>query len=471
TWWQQHSRVKKLLEPNVEPDEFRLFLQSIPLDQPFGDSFKVLTPIFDKGQSAVAAYEAINRTIAALENATGKQLVPFGAPRIGAPMGAEYDNWVLVVGDLGRWRQWPVAEAVVESARSSARPVVVVEVGAGLGPQSATLTALAMALLRFGHRDQRPLVLATAPAAELTTLVNRYGLPVVSPDSTDPDTRWQVTGQDGTPQWSAPSFTPALFVAASEASSAPVRPRVSDMLSEWLEQQDWPQVEDFLRDNTAELLRPSVVQELRDLIQHDPGNRLFPTFEAVLELVQEAGGDIDPVDSVEPRYQPTEPIRFFEMEPLDTVPDRLSVTFALDYLQPKSAPLSRKPWDDRLLRLMYRDERARALATTLAAGVLGEHQGRVDDGRWNATVFSAVAVTLGMTAEEAQQPAFVDAWRAALHDVACCEANPAHRTYWVYRLDELRHMIGKDGVPGHINGPAPHHAELLRVLTETLANC
>ncbi|QOC93833.1 hypothetical protein [Micromonospora craniellae] len=394
--------------------------------------------------------------------------VPFGPPRIDAPRGAAYDGGLLVVGDVDRWRQRSVAETVARAARAVRRPVVVVEVGAGVDERSAVLTVLGMTLIKLGERRLQPIVIATAPAAALTALVNRYDLSLVGPETTEADARWQVTGPDGAERWSTSAFVPTLFTTAGQITTGPVARSGSVTLSEWLGQPDWPTAEEYLRENVADLRHPYVVDELAHLRARDPDNRLLSAHEAVLDLVRAANGAIDPAES---RYQPTEPIQTFDMEPRTSVQGPMTVTFALDYLEPKPDALSRKPWDDRLLRLMYADGRARELAAALAAGVVGEQRDRVDDGRWNATVFGAVAIVLRMTREEARTPGFVDAWGKALEDVACCEANPTHRMYWVPRLDELRDEVGAHGVPGHVDGPAERHAALLEVLTYTLANC
>ncbi|WP_236145615.1 hypothetical protein [Verrucosispora sp. SN26_14.1] len=403
-----------------------------------------------------------------VHDAPQRHPVPFGPPRIDAPRGAAYDGGLLVVGDVDRWRQRSVAEAVARAARTVRRPVVVVEVGARVDERSAVLTLLGMTLIKLGERQLQPIVVATAPAAALTALVNRYDLALISPESTAADAGWQVTGPDGAQRWSTSAFVPTLLTTAGQITTGPVARSGSVILSKWLGQPDWPTAEEYLRENVADLRHPYVADELAHLQARDPDNRLLSAHKAVLELVEAANGAIDPAGS---RYQPTEPIQATVMEPRTSVQGPMTVTFALDYLEPKPDALSRKPWDDRLLRLMYTDDRARALAAALAAGVVGEQPDRVDDGRWNATVFGAVAIVLRMTREEAHPTSSVEAWDKALEDVACCEANPYHRWYWVDRLDELRDEVRAHGIPGHVDGPAPHHADLLGVLTETAASC
>ncbi|WP_147333487.1 hypothetical protein [Micromonospora craniellae] len=314
----------------------------------------------------------------------------------------------------------------------------------------------------------------------MTGLVNRHGLPVITAPTTGGDPRWQVTGPDGHIRWSTPTFTPALFTAAGDHMSGPVARAESVPLSEWLGQPDWPTAERYLRDNIADLLHPQTTQELRRLGEQDPHNRLIPAYQAILDLTHAAGGVIDPPET---RYQPTETIRTSQMEPRDTVQGPMPVTFALDYLTPRLKTDEHNPttlipdrklrrlWDDRLLRLTYHDTRARDLAATLAAGVIGEHQGRVDDGRWNATMFGAVATVLRMTVDEARTPGFIDAWNTALDDIACCTAHSEHRMHWVPRLDELRFTVTNHGIPGNINEPAPDHATPLNILTDTMADC
>ncbi|MEU5552473.1 hypothetical protein ABZ738_22110 [Micromonospora sp. NPDC047793] len=383
--------------------------------------------------------------------------------------GVADDRGVVVVGEMARWREWSQASAVVVAAQSSARPVVVVDAGEGLGPRSAVLSALGMVLLQFGRRRQQPLVVATGLVSEVTTVVGRYGLPVIGPDGAGPDARWQVVGPDGVVHWSARAFSMASFAVAGEVSPNAVQRADSEVLTQWLAQPDWPAAESFLRENTGDLLHPQIRQELVQLSEQDPANRLLPVFKTILDLVGENGRAVDPADS---RYRAPGPS---VVEPFDGVRGPLSVTFALDYLEPKPDPSHRKPWDDRLLRLMYLDPRARDRAGLLAAGVLGEQRGRVDDGRWNATVFGAVTTALGMTVEQAVEQAAkpwpVGAWGKALEDVACCEANPEHRMYWIPRMDELRDLVSVIGIPGWIDGPAPAHGQLLEVLTETLASC
>ncbi|MFI7079691.1 hypothetical protein ACIBO1_20535 [Micromonospora sp. NPDC049903] len=382
--------------------------------------------------------------------------------------GVADDRGVVVVGEMARWREWSQASAVVAAARSSARPVVVVDAGEGLGPRSAVLSALGMVLLQFGRRRQQPLVVATGLVSEVTTVVGRYGLPVIGPDGAGPDARWQVVGPDGVVHWSARAFSMASFAAAGEVSSNAVQRADSEVLTQWLAQPDWPAAESFLRENTGDLLHPQIRQELVQLGEQDPANRLLPVFTTILDMVGENSRAVDPADS---RYRAPMALGPYAVEPFDGVRGPLSVTFALDYLEPKPDPAHRKPWDDRLLRLMYLDPRARDRARLLAAGVLGEQRGRVDDGRWNATVFGAVTTALGMTVEQAEKPWPVGAWGKALEEVACCEANPEHRTYWIPRMDELRDLVSVNGIPGWIDGPAPAHGQLLEVLTETLASC
>ncbi|MER5457529.1 hypothetical protein ABT008_22400 [Micromonospora sp. NPDC002389] len=378
--------------------------------------------------------------------------------------GVADDRGVLVVGEMARWRAWSETSAVV-AARSTVRPVVVVDVGEGLGPRSAVLSALGMVLLQFSRRRVQPLVVATGLVFEVATVVGRYGLPVIGPDGAGPGARWQVVAPDGVVHSSARAFSMASFAAAGEVSSSAVQRADSEVLTQWLAQPDWPAAESFLRENTSDLLHPQIRQELVHLSEQDPANRLLPVFKTILDLVGENGRAVDPADS---RYRAPGP---YAVEPFGGVRGPLSVTFALDYLEPKPDPLHRKPWDDRLLRLMYLDPRARDRAGLLAAGVLGEQRGRVDDGRWNATVFGAVTTALGMTVEQAEKPRPVGSWGKALEDVACCEANPEHRMYWIPRMDELRDLVSVNGIPGWIDGPAPAHGQLLEVLTETLASC
>ncbi|MFI7026136.1 hypothetical protein ACIBMZ_25810 [Micromonospora sp. NPDC049900] len=400
--------------------------------------------------------------------------VPEGAavaePLVGrGRRGVAVDRGVLVVGAMARWREWSEASAVVAAAGSSVRPVVVVDVGEGLGPRSAALSALGMVLVQFGRRRVQPLVVATGLVFEVTAVVGRYGLPVIGPDGAGSDARWQVVGPDGVVHWSAREFSLASFAAAGAVSSSGVQRAGSELLAEWLAQPDWPAAERFLRENTSDLLQPQIRQELVGLSEQDPNNRLLPAFTALLDLVRESGHAVDPAAS---RYRAPEKPGPHSVEPFDGVRGPLSVTFALDYLDPKPDPSHRRPWDDRLLRLMYLDPRARDLAAPLAAGVLGEQRGRVDDGRWNATVFAAVATVLRMTVEQAEEPESVDAWGKALNDLlACREADPEHRMYWIPRMDELRDLVSTNGVPGWINAPAPEHGRLLNVLTGALVTC
>ncbi|WP_432990788.1 hypothetical protein [Dactylosporangium sp. CA-233914] len=255
----------------------------------------------------------------------------------------------------------------------------------------------------------------------------------------------------------------------------PATVTLPDVLAGWLAQSSWQEAEGYLRANVAALLEPKSVEAMRRLRLGDPDNRVVAAYGAILELVGQAGGVKALAES---RYRPVKSITM--MEPWPAVDGPVPVTFAFDYLAPKPDRQSRKPWDDRLLRLMYQRQEFRGLAVVLARGVVergqqpvqGQRSG-LDYGGGNATVFAAVDKVLRMSVTRASRPG-ASGRRQEFDDVSRCALAPQDKAFWVLRLDELRDRVRKSGIPGHPDRhgvAAPAHAALLDLLTDTLANC
>ncbi|WP_161595007.1 hypothetical protein, partial [Verrucosispora sp. SN26_14.1] len=231
--------------PVVAPDGFFVLLSS-------GMHTSELGPSASMSMEALGSYPD-----AYGGGETGQQYpVPFSAPGIELPPGADYDRGVLVVGDLARWRERPEAGAVVEAARVSARPIVVAEVGAVPAARAAEMATFAETMQRFVQWRLRPLVVTTAIVAELRVEATLHHVPVVFAETSGDGTRWHAVDSDGVVRWSTSVFTPALFVAAGESTSGPAvasRPadvgqvRLAEMrehLARWEGHLGWLQADD-----------------------------------------------------------------------------------------------------------------------------------------------------------------------------------------------------------------------------------
>jgi hypothetical protein len=481
-----------------------------PVDGPSDSLLAATTVSFDGGPPPVA-----ESAVAAQEPGES----PAGAPlpvvraaadvqqfRIPAPAGTWYEGPVLVVDSGNAGRGNGIVALVVDAARSARRPVIVINVRGGLAAESPELTALRTALHRYQRFGVSPVVVATSDTQAIAALREQYGPATIQPASAGLDHVWTLRGPDGAGVSTSTSLSQELFAAAD---AMPVQPDGSGLppaLAGLLAQNTWADGEQYLRDHVADLLRPDVEEAMRDLRRREPDDRTVGAYDVILRLVRAAGGV---AHESQQRFAPVGGVDMFVPavgwdSPL---PEPLRETFAFDYLRPFASvgvyddPLEkrklRKPWDDRLLWLMYEGGKSRDPETgkawradmaALASGLRETSERRTaagggdstqastgfDRGKANATVFAAISTVLGIDAAMLRQldkapaeprnlgrvhPPFGEAVR----QIASCQLDPADRLAWLTRMNALEKKIAADG--------KPELARLLTLLTETLASC
>jgi hypothetical protein len=342
-------------------------------------------------------------------------------------------------------------------------------------PAGLELAALGSALRQYAAAGSRPVVFTTGAAGGLTALLDNYRAVSIMGVSAGLGNAWQVTGPAGAAPGESAKLGPQLLAeAASRRGDLGVR--LPSPLADWLWTPSWAAAETYLGGHLDDLRRPEVATALAGLIAAEPGNRELRAYQVVLDLARNAG----PGDAAT-RFVPPAGDLGIGVAPQDVAPPEgpLSPTFALDFLAQMAGYEQRRPWNDQLLRLLYEGRLTGGQAVALAGGLLRPDGGpappagaRVTDhGPANAAVFNAVAMVLRLTPEQAAaEPYEGGAFQDALALVQGCVVTPTDRWLWILRLAQLRERIQVGGIPG-VARAAPDHAELLRVLTETLSNC
>ena len=387
---------------------------------------------------------------------------------------------VLFVGDKARWHG--AAEEVkstMEVVRRARGPVVAVNRPVGPGAdgfsaQALELSVLGMALLRYGLRRQRPVVLAMEHDERLMAVVRGYRSPVISRGTgTDGSRVWRLVDAGGGVVGSAPRLTGSLVAAADAAwSTGEDVAAVPAVLAGWLAQADWSQAGQYLLANVEALRGPDSSEAMSALLARDPDNRLLLAYDRVLALVRAS-------------------------EPGTAL--RVPVASVFDYLVSRPDRESRKPLDDQLVQLLWSVPALREQAVALAAGVFEFEEQRVprpdgqpigaprpvDYGLANARVIAVITYVLAMPQAQAARlaarlrthatTAGVDEqWDRLLHALISCEPSPYDRIYSLLRMEALRDLVAMQGIPGHAtltDCPAPDHAVVLDHLGDYIVSC
>ncbi|HEY3505725.1 MAG TPA: hypothetical protein VGN37_23425 [Actinocatenispora sp.] len=367
-------------------------------------------------------------------------------PLVTAPAGTAWDGRLLA---LGAWDGASRAqvEALREWAADMTRPVVAVHAPSA-ATRAATTADLSTTLLRFARAGVHPVVFVKAvDRGAFEELRDRYRPVTIQRTTAGMDDVWQLRTPDGEPDRLEERPTPGLFRRADELPGGPTGYELPPVLAGWLAANDWPDRERYLRRHAAELTDPEIAARLSRV----PADEAAP-YTVLLDVVTRNGGVSDPA---EPRYVPRP---HTVLEPDFTYGGRLPETFVVDYLVPRSSAQERKPWNDRLLRLVAKNALTPRQAAVLAHGVAEPNAAS------NARVFDAIDGVLAMSAEQAAgDPAANTALTELRRAMLACRVTPADRMTWVYRMDEFRDRLRADGREAH--------AALVEILTHTLANC
>ncbi|GAA4215761.1 hypothetical protein [Actinocatenispora rupis] len=349
-------------------------------------------------------------------------------PLVTPPPGSAWDGRVLA---LGSW-DGP-ARAQLDQLRDWAgdltRPVVAVHAPSP-ATRAHTMNDLDTTLLRFARVGVHPIVLANAvDRATFDDLRDRYRPVTVQRTTAGFDDVWQLRTPGGDADRLVDRPSGGLLRRADELPATPTGYELPRVLADWLALNDWPARGEYLRAHAAELITPDVAGHLDRVPDAEAG-----PYRVLVDVVRRDGGESAPRS--------------------DTRPE----TFVVEYLEPRGSAQDRKPWNDRLLRLVARNELTAAQAARLARGL------PEPNAESHARVFDAIDGVLAMTPEQAAVDHRTNArLTALLNEMVGCDVTPTDRMFWVYRMDEFRDGLRAAGRAAH--------ADLVDVLTYTLANC